>query len=189
MKKKILLLIFFYSYYTFAQDISPYYPAKQGNAYRGNEPTQLTYYDSMFIQGLLPNFLSNRMGMAQVSADRDEKTSVIKQVYQDGFSDGKLIFDLKTEMINSKVDIPEVVKSIKISGTKDRVIAFFVEYWGTKIDWDPKKSDVQRLQMQDIIRFYFNNGKPYIIVTNSTYKNTKEFEDHFNKLLAENPPN
>lgn len=182
--KKILLLMFFYGYNTFAQDISPYYPAKQGSAYRGNEPTQLTYYDSMFVQGLIPNFLSNRMGMTQISVDGDK---IIKQVYQDGFSNGKLIFELHTEPINSKVDFPEIVKSIKITGTKDRVIAFFIEYWGTKIDWDPKKSDVERLQMQDVIKFYFNNGKPYITITNSTYKTTKEFEDHFNKLLAENP--
>lgn len=184
--RTILLLLFFYGYYISAQDISPYYPTKQSSAYRGNEPTQLTYYDSMFVQGLLPNFLSNRMGMTQISVDGNK---VIKQVYQDSFSNGKLIFELYTDTINSKVDFPEIVKSIKISGTKDRVIAFFVEYWGTKIDWDAKKSDVQRLQMQDVIKFYFNNGKPYITITNSAYKTTKEFEEQFNKLLAENSTN
>ena len=180
------LIFFIIPFFAYTQDISPYYPTKQTDAYRGNEATQLTYYDSMFVQGLIPNFLSNNMGMVQMSSDMDSKTSTIKQVYQDSFSTGKLVFQIKTDVITSNVPIPEIVTSIKITGTSDRVKSFFINYWGTKIDWDSEKSDVERKQMQDIIRFYHNSGKPYITITNSTFKNKNDFEIHFNKLLNEN---
>lgn len=184
MKKLLFFLLL--SGFAFGQEISPYYPAKQENARRGNEPSQLTYYDSQFVQGLLPNFLSNKMMMTQIDTDFDIKTKTLRQSYQDKFSSGKLIITLTTDLINSKVEVPEIIKSIKITGTPERVITFFVEYWDTTLDFRSLKSDVERKHMQDVARFYFNKGKPYITVTNGTFKNTKEFEEYFNKLLADN---
>lgn len=174
--KKLLLFILI-SGFTFGQEISPYYPAKQDNAWRGNEPTQLTYYDAMFVAGALQNFVTDHMAMAVTGSDASTYH------FQDKFSTGKLNITLKQEKINSNVAVPEIVTSIKISGDKDRVYTFFIDYWGTTIDWDAKKSDVERKHQQDVIRLHFNSGKPYITITNGTYKNTADFEAYFNTLL------
>lgn len=174
--KKLLLFILM-SGLSFAQEISPYFPAKQDNAWRGNEPTQLTYYDAMFVTGTLQNFVSDRMAMAVTGS-----TGTTFH-FQDKFASGKLNISLKQEQIKSDVAVPEIVTSIKIYGDKDKVYTFFTEYWGTTIEWNPKKSDVERLHQQDIIRLHFNNGKPYITITNGTYKNTADFEVFFNTLL------
>lgn len=174
--KKILLFILM-SGFAFGQEISPYYPAKQDNAWRGNEPTQLTYYDAMFVAGALQNFVTDRMAMAVTGSDASTYH------FQDKFSTGKLNITLKQEQIKANVAIPEIVTSIKISGDKDKVYTFFVEYWGTTIDWDAKKSDVERKHQQDVVRLHFNGGKPYITITNGTYKNTADFEIYFNTLL------
>lgn len=183
MKNLIFIL---FSCFIFGQDVSPYYPAKQDNAYRGGEPSQLTYYDTSFIQGLLPNFLRNNLGMTQISTDMDVKTKTIRQTYQDSFSTGKLTFTITTDVIDSNVTNPEIVTSVKITGTPSRVLDFFVRYWDSTIDFESIKADVERKHFQDIAKLYFNKGKPYILVVNNAYKNTKEFEIFFNKLLSDN---
>ncbi|MCT2563965.1 hypothetical protein [Chryseobacterium herbae] len=174
--KKILLFILL-SVFTFGQEISPYHPAKQDNAWRGYEPTQLTFYDAMFVAGALQNFVTDRMAMVVTGSDASTYH------FQDKFSTGKLNIALKQEKIKSNVAVPEIVISIKISGDKDKVYTFFVEYWGTTIDWGAKKADVERTHMQDVIRLHFNGGKPYITITNGTYKSTSDFENFFNTLL------
>ncbi|GAA5096831.1 hypothetical protein GCM10023210_31130 [Chryseobacterium ginsengisoli] len=175
MKNIIILLLF--SSFAFGQEISPYYPAKQDNAWRGNEPTQLTFYDAMFVAGALQNFVSDHMAMAVTGSDASTYH------FQDKFSTGKLNIALKQEQIKANVPNPEIVTSIKISGDKDKVFTFFVEYWNTTINWDAKKSDIERLHQQDVIRLHFNAGKPYITITNGTYKNKADFEAFFNTLL------
>lgn len=184
MKKTLLLLLF--SVFAFGQNVSPYYPAKQSEALRGLEPSQLTYYDTIFFQSLIPEFLNRNMAMTQVDTDLNPKTMVLKQSYQDQFSTGVLNFEVKTDVIKSNVETPEIVKSIKVTGTPERVIRFFVRYWDSTLDFESVKSDVERKHLQDSAKFYFNKGKPYILVTNNTYKTTKDFEIFFNKKLKEN---
>lgn len=179
--KKLLLFILLSSL-AFGQEISPYYPAKQENAWRGNEPTQLTFYDAMYVAGALQNFVTDRMAMAVIGSDASTYH------FQDKFSTGKLNIAIKQEQIKANVDNPEIVTSIKISGDKDKVYTFFVEYWGTTIDWDAKKSDIERLHQQDIIRLHYNNGKPFITIINGTYKNKADFEAFFNTLTENQPP-
>ena len=177
MENKILIILLFISSLVFGQEISPYYPAKQENAWRGNEPSQLTYYDAIYVAGTLQNFITDRMAMAVTGSDASTYH------FQDKFSTGKLNVTLKQEKINSNVAVPEIVTSIKISGDKDKVYAFFADYWETTIDWNAKKSDIERKHQQDVVRLHFNNGKPYITIINGTYKNTSDFEAHFNTLL------
>ncbi len=184
MRKALLFLLF--SAFAFGQNVSPYYPAKQPEAYRELETSQLTFYDTMFVQSVIPEFLSRAMGMTQIDSDLNPKTMVLKQIYQDQFSTGKLNFEFKTDVIKSEVETPEIVKSVKITGTPERVIRFFVRYWDTSLDFETVRADVERKHFQDIVKFYFNKGKPYILVTNSTFKSTKEFEDFFNNKLKLN---
>ena len=181
MKKLLLFLLL--SSFAFGQYVSPYYPTQQTNAVRGFEATQLTYYDTSYVQSVIPAFLSNNLGMTQINTDLDRKTHILTQVYQDKFSSGKLIFQMSTSVINSDVILPEIVTSIKVTGSPDRVISFFVRFWDTTLDFTNIKSDVERKHMQDVARFYFNKGKPYINVINNTYKSAKEFETFFNELL------
>jgi hypothetical protein len=187
--KKLLLFILF-SGFAFGQDISPYYPAKQLEALQGNEPTQLTYYDSQYTTNCLISFLTYRMGMSQLEPQKGKTDSETIYPFQDKFSDGKIYVTLNEAKINTDALYPVIVTSLKINGTKDRVFSFFINYWNTTIDWDAKKSDIERKHFQDVIRLHFNNGKPYITITNASYKNTKEFEAFFNDLKSkEGKPN
>lgn len=186
MKKNLFFL--FFSVFSYAQYVSPYYPLKQDAEYRAEKPGQLTYYSSDFVQGLLQNFMKYRLGMSMIDSKSDDKNKAYTQIYQDMFSTGKLYVTLKWEIIRPKSAseddiIPEVVKSIKITGTPSRVISFFVYYWDTTIDFESVKSDIERKHMQDVAHFYFNKGKPYILVKNGTFDTIKEFEEYFNTLL------
>lgn len=182
MKKIILFLLL--ASFSFAQEISPYYPATQPEAYRG-EVTQLTYYDVMYVQLALQGFVNDRLGMTLLDSDMNKTSATYK--FQDRFSTGKLIINLVQTPINVDSNVPVIVQSVKISGSKDRVFSFFVNYWGTTINWDAKKSDVERRHMQDIVRLHFNGGNPYITVTNAAYKTPKDFEVFFNDLKSKQP--
>lgn len=195
---KNILLFLLLSAFAFGQDISPYYPAKQTDAWRGLEPTQLTYYDEQYVQGAVSNFMSLKMGMTSLESqdtDWNTKAQFYSSVFQDRFSTGKIKVTYYYDKMQAKVffagisetiENPAIIKSLKITGTPNRVIAFFVEYWGSNLDFNSIKADVERKQMQDVAKFYYNKGKPYIIIENNTYKSTKEFEDFFNLRLQEN---
>lgn len=179
MKKIIFFLLL--SCFCLGQEISPYYPATQPEAYLG-ETTQLTYYDSQYVINNLISFLSYNMLMTQTDIKKGKTAFENTYVFQDKLSNGKLYITLQEAEINVKALYPVIVIKLKISGTKDRVFSFFINYWNTTINWDASKSDVERRHMQDIIRLHFNNGNPYITVANATYKNSKDFENFFNDL-------
>lgn len=184
MKKLILLLLPLFS---FSQEISPYYPIKQDNAYRGYEPTQLTYYSSDYVQGTIANFLDRQMMMTQIDVKADVKSKSYTQIYQDKFSDGKLMVTLNYDVIDAAVTNPEIIKSLKITGSRMSVLGFYVRFWHTKMKFEDITADVERNHLQDKVKLFFNNGKPYITITNTTYPTSKDFTAHYNKLLSEKP--
>jgi len=184
--KNFTLFLLLISGALFSQEISPYYPTKQDNAYRGAEASQLTYYYSDYVQGLLQNFLDYNLMMSLIDTKVDLKNKIYTQVYQDKFSTGKLYVNLYFDKIDANVTNPEIIKSIKITGTRMNVIYFFVKFWDTTIQYEDVKADVERNQLQDKARLYFNTGKPYIVISNTAYHTTKDFEEFYKKLLADN---
>ena len=87
-----------------------------------------------------------------------------------------------------KVNDVYTIRSAKMTGDKERLLDFFIVFWETTINFkEPSgNSDVSLNMGQDVVKYYFNKGKPYITVTNSTYKNLEEFKVYFETLKAEN---
>lgn len=183
--KKIVALLFLYSICSFAQEVSPYYPAKYVGENPSDFSSQLTYFDSNFIVNKVSDFIYYRMAMKLESSD-DSKLlyngGELTYHYADMFSSGRL----SIKYYIGKVNDVYTVKSVKITGDSERLITFFVEFWKTTINFkEPSgKSDVSLLTGQDVVKLFFNKGKPYITVTNGTYKTIEEFNLKFNQLLA-----
>lgn len=143
-------------------------------AWRGLEPTQLTYYDFEYVQGALQNFLNDRMVMTNTDAFFD-KNKNLTLAYQDKMSNGKLNFTFNNFTAKINDEDVEITKSILVKGTPNRLFNFFVNYYKSTMHFNDFKSDVMVHQMQDDVRLFFNSGKPYITITNSTYKSKDEF--------------
>ena len=182
MKKIILFLLFATT--IFAQEVSPYYPA----VYTGDDPakfsSQLTYFDSNFIVNRVSDFIYYNMAMTLESSD-DSKLlfngGELTYHYVNMFSSGK---GLIIKYYVGKVNDIYTIKSVKITGGTERLITFFVSFWKTSINFETPsgKSDVSLLNGQDVVKYYFNKGNPYINVTNSTYKSIEEFSKYFDTI-------
>jgi hypothetical protein len=92
----------------------------------------------------------------------------------------KLTFTYSVGLVN---DI-YTIRTLKITGSKDRLISFFVEFWNTTINFEAPtgNSDVSLLTGQDVVKYFINKGKPYITITNSTYKSLEEFKTFFDTI-------
>ena len=188
MKKILLLTLLTFSLFIQAQEVSPYYPAKNNVTDPFNFTSQLTYFDLNYISNNISEFLTYRMNMV-VEKEDDSKLLFDggKNVYQytDRIAASGSHNLIITYNVGKTNDI-YVIKSVTISGDKERVYDFFVEFWKTTINFkEPSgKSDVSLLTGQDVVKLFFNKGKPYITVTNGTYKTIEEFNLKFNQLLA-----
>nr|WP_294922167.1 hypothetical protein [uncultured Flavobacterium sp.] len=186
MKKLILLITILLGVMVQAQEVSPYYPAK----HVVNDPydftSQITYFDMNYITNNISEFLTYRMNMAVTKSDNSKllhdggsyTITYSDKIAQSG--NASLIFNYNIGM----VDNVYTIKSLKISGSKERLITFFVEFWQTSKNFTAPSgnSDVSLLTGQDVAKFYFNKGKPYITVSNSTFKSLDEFKAYFEKL-------
>lgn len=186
MKKIILVACVLLVSFVNAQEVSPYYPAKNVV----NDPyyftSQITYFDMNYITNNISEFLTYRMNMTVTKSD-DSKllhdggsytVTYTDKLAQSGYNN--LIFNYSIGM----VDNVYTIKSLKITGSKERLISFFVEFWQTSKNFKAPSgnSDVSALTGQDVAKFYFNKGKPYITVTNNTFKSLDEFKVYFQKL-------
>ncbi|WP_269233833.1 hypothetical protein [Flavobacterium flavigenum] len=186
MKKLLLLTYLFLSISAQSQKVSPYYPAKHVVDDPSTFTSQITYFDMNYITNNISEFLTYSMYMVLTKSD-DSKLlydgGSYTITYTDKFAQSgnkKLIFDYSI----GKVDDVYTIKSLKITGSEDRLITFFVEFWQTTKNFTAPagNSDVSLLTGQDVAKFYFNKGKPYITVTNNTFKSIEEFKEYFHKL-------
>jgi hypothetical protein len=190
MKKLLLITALLMVSFTQAQEVSPYYPAKITVTDPFNFTSQLTYYDLNFITVNISEFLSYRMNMV-VEKDNDSKLLSDGGTYTITYTD-KLSQSGNKKLIITYivglVDTVYTIQSVKISGSKDRVIDFFIEFWQTTVNFEEPtgNSDVSLLTGQDVVKFYFNKGNPYIAVSNSAYKSLSEFKNYFKTLKASN---
>ncbi len=188
MKKLLLIVALLFAAFTQAQEVSPYYPAKYTGELLGGFTSQMTYFDSNFIINNVSDVLLYRMNMGIEKRDDSKfgyNGGTIIMHYTDKLSQSGLKKLAITYTIINVADVP-VVKSVKITGDKKRVTSFFVNFWKTTMNFEAPSgnSDVSLLMGQDVVKYYFNKGKPYITVTNGTFKTDKEFEEHFKNLKA-----
>lgn len=190
MKKLLTTLALFIASYSFAQEVSPYYPVKNRVSDPYDFTSQLTYFDLNYISNNISEFLTYRMAMG-VSKTDDSKLMHTGGTYSVEYTDKiaqsvsqKLLFTYNV----GQVDKVYTIQSVKITGSKERLIMFYIEFWQTASNFVAPKgnADVSLLTGQDVVKFYFNKGKPYIMVTNGTYKNIADFQEHFTKLKTAN---
>lgn len=190
MKIKTLLvsLLMLFGTILQAQEISPYYPCKNTISNPYYFSSQITYFDMNTICDNISDFLLYRMNMDVSKRDHSK-------LLHDG---GAYIINYTDELTQSghenlifnynigKVDNVYTIKSLKITGSKQRLISFFIQFWQASKDFKTPsgKSDVTFLIGQDVARFYFNKGKPYITVTNNIYKSLDEFNIYFQALKS-----
>jgi hypothetical protein len=186
MKKIILLVYLLMASYLQAQEVSPYYPAKNVVNDPYDFTSQITYFDMNYITTNISEFLSFRMNMTVVKSDNTKllhNGGSYKITYTDKLAQSgnqSLIFSYNIGM----VDNVYTIKDLKITGSNKRLISFFINFWQTSKNFtEPSgNSDVSLLTGQDIAKFYFNKGKPFISVTNNTFKSLEEFKQYFQKL-------
>ncbi|MRX70285.1 hypothetical protein GJU42_20105 [Flavobacterium resistens] len=148
--------------------------------------SQITYFDMNYISNNISEFLTYRMNMTVTKSDNTKllhNGGTYSITYTDKISQSgneKLIFSYDVGLIDNVYTI----KNLKITGSKDRLISFFVEFWQTSKNFTAPagNADVSLLTGQDVAKFYFNNGKPYIAVINNTFKSIDEFKVYFEKL-------
>lgn len=188
MKKTIVFLTFFIGTMLNAQEISPYYPAKNVVNDPYDFTSQITFFDMNYISNNISEFLSYRMNMTVTKTDNTKllhdggnyTVTYADKLAQSG--NANLVFNYSI----GSVDNIYTIKSLKITGSKERLISFFVEFWQTSKNFTTPSgnSDVSLLTGQDVAKFYFNKGKPYITVTNNTYKSLDEFKVYFQNLKS-----
>ncbi|WP_163410808.1 hypothetical protein [Flavobacterium ajazii] len=186
MKKLLLLTYLFLSISAQSQEVSPYYPAKHVVDNPATFTSQITYFDMNYITNNISEFLTYRMNMVVTKSD-DSKLLYDGGSYSITYTDRLAQSGYKTLVFNysiGKVDDIYTIKSLKITGAEDRLIPFFVNFWQTTKNFTAPagNSDVSLLTGQDVAKFYFNKGKPYITVTNNTFKSIEEFTEYFHKL-------
>ena len=180
------ILFFFFLLTPFlgnSQEVSPFYPAK----YIGDKParftSQMTYFDLNFINTHVSEFLNFKMAMAIQKTDSSKllhEGGKLTVAYIDKIAQGKPgTLTISYDVV--KVSDIYTIQSVKITGDKLRLIDFFVEFWNTTPNFQEPSgnSDVSLNMGQDVVKYYFNKGKPYITVTNGTYKNVEEFRTFF----------
>lgn len=188
MKKILHFILLLIAMAVQSQEVSPYYPAKNVVNDPYDFTSQITYFDMNYITNNISEFLSYRMNMAVIKSD-DTKLLHDGGSYSISYGDkstlsgnGSLTFNYSIGM----VDNVYTIKSLKITGSKERLISFFVEFWQTSKNFTAPagNSDVSLLTGQDEAKFYFNKGKPFISVVNKTFKSLDEFKVYFEKLKS-----
>lgn len=188
MKKLLLIAALLLAGFTQAQEVSPYYPAKYTGKTGFHFTSQLTYFDLNFISNNISEFLLNRLSMVVEKTD-DSKllfdggrytVNYVDRLSQSGLKKLAVVYEV------SKVNDVYTINSVTINGSDERVTDFFIEFWQTAMNFEEPKgnSNVSVLTGQDVVKYYFNKGKPYVAVTNGTFKTVEEFKNHFQKLKA-----
>jgi len=188
MNKILLLFFLMTSLLAKSQEVSPFYPAK----YIGDNParftSQMTYFDLNFMNTRTSEFLYHKMAMDVEKSDASKLAhdgGKLTTTYVDKIAQGAASHLIITYDVVKVSDI-YTIGSVKITGDKKRVLSFFINFWKTSINFETPAgdSDVSLNMGQDVVKYFFNKGKPYIMVTNSTYKNVDEFKVHFENLKA-----
>lgn len=188
MKKTLLFISLFLSFASNAQEVSPYYPAKGNFKSPYYFTSQFSYFDLNYISNNISEFLTYRLNMV---INKDDSSKLLKDGGTYSVNYVERISTSGKERLNfiytvGLVDNVYTIKTVKITGTKESLISFFVEFWQTTMNFqEPSgKSDVSLLTGQDVVKYYVNKGNPYITITNNTFKDLEDFKKYFIDLKA-----
>lgn len=177
MKRLVLLVtVFAMSQQLYGQSMSPYFPQRLISATDNRDETQMTFVDLNFVNNKIENYLDRRFAMAYAGPkfDLDQGKGTITQNFVTTVgSRGELHFAFEVEAVGEEF----LVKSVKITGDEFRVTNFYVGYWTTTMELENPTGNAiaTNKYLQDDISYYFNNAKPYILIKNTTIKDTKAF--------------
>ncbi|MGV0830313.1 hypothetical protein ACTS9C_15920 [Empedobacter brevis] len=168
----------------FGQTISPYYPAIEN---KKNTTIQFTYYEFNFVSLKLQDYLSGKYSLidSDMINENDYQTFVL--TFKESISINKNPSELKFYFKTFTIGENQVIKDVKITGSKDALLIFFAFYWTSPIDTDVNKSNVlgQNYFRQDKITFERMNNSYFIRIINNTIKDDSEFTKNYLSKLKE----
>lgn len=181
MKKISIIICIVVSMAAYSQQpsISPYYPDIATIGSYNDLQTQVTYFDLNFVNAKIQEYMDKEMQM-YVSGDKYDLVAGkgnITFVYSDkgaiNTTIKKMSFIFNVEPINNEF----VIKSCKIVGNSERLVAFYVSFWSSPLNFDQVKSKgiIYNNFMMDKISFHYNGNNPYITITNGSINNFQDF--------------
>jgi len=155
------------------------------------DATQITYFDLNFADGLIQDFMSNRLNFAVTNVSKFIKVGINEtftvtytQMATMGGKPAHLYF--KYLIFTNKQNHP-IIKSLDISGYSLSVINFFVSYWPTVINFDPSKTKIAYSHLwQDKATIKCNQatGVWSISIENTTIHDLNEYYSELDKNIA-----
>lgn len=177
----LILLLILIGGNIYGQTISPYFPSRYISPTSNEYETQITYFDLNFVNLKLQDYLSYQFGMTLNSEKAKYELKNGKGFITSAFID-KISMNRNPRELFFKFNVFPmgkgfVIKDLKITGTADAVLRFYVSYWTTTLNFDDvsKTEVVSNRLLQDRISYNFNNGNPYIKVENTTIENPEKF--------------
>lgn len=171
----------------YGQSISPYFPSRYISATSNEYETQITYFDLNFVNLKLQDYLSYQFGMTLNSEKAKYELKNGKGFITSAFVD-KISMNRNPRELFFKFNVfpmgkEFVIKDLKITGTTDAVLRFYVSYWTTTLNFDDisKTEIVSNRLLQDRISYNFNNGNPYIKIENTTIESPEKFIDEYQR--------
>ncbi|MGV0830741.1 hypothetical protein ACTS9D_00780 [Empedobacter brevis] len=168
----------------FGQKISPYYPAFEN---QNNTTIQFTYYEFNFVSLKLQDYLSNKYSLIDTNLINEENYQTFVLTFNESISINKNPSQLKFYFKTFTIGEDQVIKDVKITGSKESLLIFFAFYWSSPIDTDVNKSNIlgQNYFRQDKITFEKMNNSYMIRVINNTITNDSEFTKNYLSKVRE----
>ncbi|MGV0854622.1 hypothetical protein ACTS95_08100 [Empedobacter brevis] len=168
----------------FGQRISPYYPAIEN---QNNTTTQFTYYEFNFVSLKLQDYLSNKYSLIDTDLINEENYQIFVLTFNESISINKNPSQLKFYFKTFTIGENQVIKDVKITGSKESLLIFFAFYWSSPIDTDINKSNIlgQNNFRQDKITFEKMNNSYIIRIINNTITNDSEFTNNYLSKVRE----
>ena len=184
MKILYTFLLILFGSVGFGQKISPYYPAIEN---QNNTTIQFTYYDFNFVSLKLQDYLSNKYSLIETDLINEGNYQTFVLIFNESISINKNPSQLKFYFKTFTIGEDQVIKDVKITGSKESLLIFFAFYWSSQIDTDVNKSNIlgQNYFRQDKITFERMSNSYFIRIINNTIKDDSEFTKNYLSKLKE----
>lgn len=184
MKKLYVLILFLLPVIAFSQQpkISPYYP---DNPNFEKHQTQFTYFDLNYVNFRVQNYLEKNSGMVLMDTKFNLKDGhgIAEFIYKESMVIGsnRKPYTLHFNYTVAPIENDLVITKCKITGQTDKLIAFYVGFWKTSLQFDEvkRRKEVYNHYLQDRVSFLFNNDNPYVIIENETSIDFQKFKEEY----------
>ncbi|QAA81395.1 hypothetical protein EI546_06475 [Aequorivita sp. H23M31] len=184
MNKLYVLIVFLLPIIALSQQpkISPYYP---DNPNFERHQTQFTYFDLNYVNFRVQNYLEKNSGMVLMDTKFNLKDGhgIAEFIYKESMVIGsnRKPYTLHFNYTVAPIENDLVITKCKITGQVDKLIAFYVGFWKTSLQFDEikRRKEVYNHYLQDRVSFFFNNGNPYVIIENETSIDFQKFKEEY----------